>query len=92
MMLVHEVLFRIWRVISEQQTWSAIDQVLARCVRKGPCKSMLLLPEMVCSEHELFSREMMAEGVRSRQFKTLCELSCTKAGDLFHLRSSNIPL
>lgn len=65
--LIHEPRSQLWRIFNEQKTWSAIDQVLTRCVHKGPFKSMMLLPEMLCSEHEQYSPDMMAEGVRMNE-------------------------
>lgn len=67
MMVIHEAGSYLWRIINDENTWSVIDQVLRRCIRKGPCNSMMLLPAMVCSEHEKYSRERMADGVRIKQ-------------------------
>lgn len=64
MVLIHERRFYLWRIINKKKTWSAMDHFLKSCVRTGPCKSMMLLPEMICSEHEQYSRKMMTEGVR----------------------------
>lgn len=57
MRMIYEARSQLWRIFNEQKTWSATDQVLTRCVHNGPCKSMMLLPEMLCSEHELYSKE-----------------------------------
>lgn len=40
-MLINKAGSFVWRIINEHKTWSAIDEVLTRCVHEGRCQNTI---------------------------------------------------